>query len=169
MPICYNMGGRSTFRTGDQRRNKISEGLEKFLDCEERVFKREMLKKPQVDVVVSCKATYTSPKGRNYYCKERSYRCSELSRFLDRTVELRSRRQMRQHQINAERAKMTASLRYDILKRDNFRCQICGSTAEDGVKLHIDYIIPVAKGGQTAESNLITLCDRCNMGKRDKM
>lgn len=60
---------------------------------------------------------------------------------------------------------MTDKLRYKIMKRDNFRCVICGASQKDGVKLHVDHIIPVSKGGKTIESNLRTLCDRCNLGK----
>lgn len=71
--------------------------------------------------------------------------------------------------VKRERALLTDSLRYDILRRDGFRCQICGATAKDGVKLHIDHIIPVSKGGKTEPQNLRTLCDRCNFGKRDKI
>jgi hypothetical protein len=149
--------------------NSFGFTLTKFLKYEERVFKSKILRKPQVDVFIYCKATYTSPKGRNHYCKEKKYNYSELKRFFDHTLELKAQHQTRQYQIKMERAKMTDSLRYDILKRDNFRCQICGSTAQDGVKLHVDHIIPVSKGGQTIESNLRTLCDRCNMGKSDKM
>ncbi|MBO7310160.1 MAG: HNH endonuclease, partial [Clostridia bacterium] len=149
--------------------NSFGFTLTKFLKYEERVFKSKTLRKPQDDVVIYCKATYTSPQGRNHYWKEQSYHYGELKRFFDHTVKLKAQRQTRQYQIKVERAKMTDSLRYDILKRDNFRCQICGSSAQDGVKLHVDHIIPVAKGGQTIASNLRTLCDRCNMGKSDKM
>ena len=67
-----------------------------------------------------------------------------------------------------QRKLMTNSLRYDILKRDGFRCAICGRTAADGVKLHVDHIIPVAKGGKTEPGNLRTLCSECNEGKKDK-
>ena len=63
---------------------------------------------------------------------------------------------------------MTASLRYNVMKRDGFRCVICGRTADDGVKLHIDHIKPIAKGGKTEIENLRTLCDICNHGKQDK-
>lgn len=63
---------------------------------------------------------------------------------------------------------MSDSLRYDILHRDGFKCQICGRTQADGVKLHIDHVIPIAKGGKTVKENLRTLCDQCNLGKRDK-
>jgi len=68
-----------------------------------------------------------------------------------------------------ERNKMTAGLRYDILKRDKFRCQICGRSAEDGVKLHVDHIIPISKGGLTEWNNLRTLCQDCNLGKSNKI
>ena len=71
--------------------------------------------------------------------------------------------------IKKERALLTESLRYDILRRDGFRCQICGATAKDGVKLHVDHIIPVSKGGKTEPQNLRTLCDRCNLGKSNKI
>ena len=70
--------------------------------------------------------------------------------------------------VETERSKLTPGLRYDILKRDNFRCQICGATAATGAKLHVDHIIPVSKGGRTLPDNLRVLCDRCNLGKSDK-
>ena len=147
----------------------IGLSYKKFLSYEERLFNREILQKPQMDVTIYCKATYTSPQGRNHYWKERSFSYSELESIFNRTMQLKSEKQTRQYQISVERSKMTDSLRYDILKRDGFRCQICGSTAQDGVKLHVDHIIPVSKGGKTIPSNLRTLCDRCNLGKSDKM
>lgn len=58
-------------------------------------------------------------------------------------------------------------LRFEILKRDNFKCCACGSSpAKDpAVELHIDHIIPWSKGGETTEDNLQTLCSICNFGK----
>ena len=60
-------------------------------------------------------------------------------------------------------------LRYQVLKRDNFKCCACGaSPAKDpSVELHIDHIIPWSKGGETTLDNLQTLCSRCNLGKGD--
>ena len=55
-----------------------------------------------------------------------------------------------------------------VMKRDGFRCVICGRSAKDGVTLHVDHIIPVSKGVKTEMSNLRTLCSDCNLGKRDK-
>ena len=70
--------------------------------------------------------------------------------------------------VSEQRRLMTPSLRYDIMKRDGFRCVICGRGAEDGVKLHVDHIKPVSKGGKTTPSNLRTLCQDCNIGKSAK-
>lgn len=71
--------------------------------------------------------------------------------------------------IAQQRRLMSDSLRYDVMRRDGFRCQLCGATAQNGIILHVDHIIPVSKGGKTEMSNLRTLCERCNLGKSDKI
>ena len=60
-------------------------------------------------------------------------------------------------------------LRYQVLKRDNFKCCACGaSPAKDpSVELHVDHVIPCSKGGETTIDNLQTLCSKCNIGKSD--
>lgn len=63
--------------------------------------------------------------------------------------------------------KMPARLRYKILERDNYTCQRCGDRAPN-VKLHVDHLIALSRGGMTEERNLMTLCQKCNMGKGDK-
>lgn len=59
--------------------------------------------------------------------------------------------------------------RFIVMQRDGFRCKICGaSPANDhNVILHIDHIIPCAKGGDANLDNLQTLCSKCNLGKSD--
>jgi len=66
-----------------------------------------------------------------------------------------------------ERSKLTAGLRYIILKKDGFRCVRCGRSAVDDnhVKLEVDHKLPVSKWGLTVEDNLETLCRECNRGK----
>ena len=88
----------------------------------------------------------------------------DVIRAFSKIKELQSYEQQKQR----ERSKMSESLRYDILKRDGFRCTICGASSRDGVKLHVDHIIPISKGGRSEEANLRTLCSRCNLGKKDK-
>ena len=54
-------------------------------------------------------------------------------------------------------------------ERDNYTCQICGKYMPDEVGLHIDHIVPVAKGGKTVPSNLQVLCSKCNSSKGAKL
>lgn len=47
------------------------------------------------------------------------------------------------------------------------RCHLCG-TDESGSALHIDHVVPLARGGAPREiSNLQLLCSDCNLGKSD--
>lgn len=55
--------------------------------------------------------------------------------------------------------------RFLILKRDKYRCQMCGATAENGARLEVDHIIPKASGGKDTNDNLRVLCFDCNRGK----
>ena len=67
----------------------------------------------------------------------------------------------------AKRKSLSKSVRFEVFKRDSFKCQYCGKSAPD-VVLEVDHIIPVSKGGKTVMSNLQTLCERCNIGKSNK-
>ena len=67
----------------------------------------------------------------------------------------------------AKRKNLSKSVRFEVFKRDSFKCQYCGKSAPD-VVLEVDHIIPVSKGGDNDISNLITACFNCNRGKRDK-
>ena len=73
--------------------------------------------------------------------------------------------------MHTTKREISLSLRYKVLKRDSFKCRICGaSPAKDpSVELHIDHIIPWSKGGETTEDNLQTLCSKCNLGKSDSL
>lgn len=65
---------------------------------------------------------------------------------------------------------ISLKLRLDVLKRDNFKCVYCGKSPaiNAGVVLHIDHIVPFAKGGKSTLANLQTLCSECNLGKSDR-
>jgi hypothetical protein len=64
----------------------------------------------------------------------------------------------------AKREGITKSLRFEVFKRDSFKCQYCGAEAPN-VLLHVDHIEPVSKGGTNDITNLITACEGCNNGK----
>jgi len=55
-------------------------------------------------------------------------------------------------------------LRFEIFKRDGFRCVYCGATPVDS-PLHIDHVTPLAAGGTDDPDNLATACQNCNAGK----
>lgn len=65
-----------------------------------------------------------------------------------------------------EREPISKKLRFDVFKRDIFKCQYCGSEPPK-VVLEIDHIQPVSKGGKSNIDNLITACFDCNRGKKD--
>lgn len=56
--------------------------------------------------------------------------------------------------------------RFEIFKRDGFRCVYCGATPNTTV-LHVDHVEPKSKGGTDDHANLVTACQPCNGGKSD--
>lgn len=62
---------------------------------------------------------------------------------------------------------ITKKTRFEVFKRDSFKCQYCGRSAPE-VLLHVDHVDPVSKGGGDDILNLITACFDCNMGKKDR-
>jgi ATP adenylyltransferase len=62
---------------------------------------------------------------------------------------------------------VSGTLRYEILKRAKFRCELCGISAEEKA-LEVDHILRRNLGGTDDESNLQALCYSCNAMKRDR-
>jgi hypothetical protein len=52
-----------------------------------------------------------------------------------------------------------------LLKQTNNLCAYCG---ERPIRMNIDHVIPISKGGTGAIANLVASCYRCNMTKLDK-
>lgn len=78
---------------------------------------------------------------------------------------VRLRRPLATGTANGGRVKVSPRVRAIVLERDGFRCRRCGASPDDGARLVIDHITPLAAGGQNTRRNLQTLCDRCNAGK----
>ena len=142
--------------------------FKRYIHIEEQLFQRNKLN-PLLDSKVELSVTYVSPKGRNRYHAKEEYPLGDVIPRYDDLVKKEEQKTDAVIQRQHERSLMTDKLRYSILKRDGFRCQICGRGAEDGVKLHVDHIIPVSKGGKTVPENLRTLCEDCNLGKGDEL
>ncbi len=67
-----------------------------------------------------------------------------------------------------EKIKVQAGIRWQVFKRDKWKCVSCGRSAENNIILHIDHIIPRSKGGKNEMDNYQTLCETCNIGKSNK-
>jgi hypothetical protein len=66
--------------------------------------------------------------------------------------------------VSKRREGVSARLRFEVFKRDGFRCVYCGATPVTG-PLHADHVVPVVAGGKNTPSNIVTSCAACNLGK----
>lgn len=59
------------------------------------------------------------------------------------------------------------AVRYEVLRRNDGRCELCGRGKSDGVVLNVDHIKARIKYPELAltYSNLQVLCSACNQGK----
>jgi len=62
---------------------------------------------------------------------------------------------------------ISGSMKYRVLKRAGFRCELCGIPA-DKKALEVDHIVPKNLGGEDSINNYQALCYSCNSMKRDK-
>lgn len=60
----------------------------------------------------------------------------------------------------------TEAQKEKILKRDGFKCVVCGKGKQDGVELQVDHIKPKDRGGKAEISNGQTLCASHNFKKK---
>jgi 5-methylcytosine-specific restriction endonuclease McrA len=54
--------------------------------------------------------------------------------------------------------------RHNLMKRDQYQCQYCGSNRN----LTLDHLMPRSRGGKSTWTNLATACVRCNTRKGDR-
>lgn len=64
------------------------------------------------------------------------------------------------------RRPVSGSIRYEVLKRAHFRCELCG-VSPDFRGLEVDHIEPKNTGGEDSINNYQALCYTCNSQKRD--
>lgn len=62
---------------------------------------------------------------------------------------------------------LPGTVRYQVLARAGFRCELCGAPADERA-LHVDHIIPRKHGGKDLVDNLQALCWLCNGNKGDR-
>jgi hypothetical protein len=62
------------------------------------------------------------------------------------------------------RRTVSAKRRFEVLRRDGFKCVYCGVKASES-ELHVDHVMPVIDGGSDEMTNLVAACIDCNLGK----
>ena len=141
-----------------------NDGLKKYNRIEKRVLRTLIHKKDEFMITLKIEAYYRSNGGNVYERRKGDRSFNDLLNIYNEWQNGNKFSETKKQ----ERKIMNDDIRYSVLKRDNYSCQICGVTSKDGAKLHVDHIIPVSKGGKTVMSNLQTLCEQCNIGKSNK-
>lgn len=143
-----------------------------------------------------CGSTAKKPKGWQKYCSIKCSRHAEIKRSKKHNKnninylrmncaycgqEFYSRKNTQKYcskecldKIGLDKArewnkKNKREAEFSIFERDGFRCQYCGKTPQDKIKLVIDHIYPISKGGDENHLNLITACSLCNSMKGAKV
>ena len=114
-----------------------------------------------------CTFQYISAGGNSSMSYDVTFEPDVIEQFLSYLNEKITNRRTAKYQ----RSLMTKQLREHIKERDNYSCCYCGNSIykEPNLLLEIDHIVPVSKGGLTEESNLQTLCWKCNRAKSNKL
>lgn len=60
---------------------------------------------------------------------------------------------------------LTADDWAEILREHDHRCRYCGRK----IKLTVDHVIPLSKGGDHSKKNVVPACQSCNSKKRDRL
>jgi HNH endonuclease len=140
-----------------------------FVRIEQKLFAKRMLSAPVCVAQVQCIVRYTSPKGQNSYSRALDWNFDGLRSEFAEMKQIQEARSTATFLRQQERNRMSASLRYRVLARDNSCCTRCGATPKThGVTLHVDHVVPVSLGGKTEMGNLQTLCAPCNIGKSNR-
>jgi 5-methylcytosine-specific restriction endonuclease McrA len=67
--------------------------------------------------------------------------------------------------VQRNRNKGLAFSKKNILRRDNYTCQYCGTSNHC---LTVDHVVPKSRGGKTNWTNIVVACKTCNLKKGDR-
>ncbi len=141
--------------------NKIGFSETKFNNIEKQLIDSSIISDKVYNIAAHVIVNYVNKNYDIIYKKDRYVEYNELVSIYEEW------KNSKKYKVTTEKERklMNYSLREEVLKRDGYKCVVCGKTEQDGVRLEIDHIIPVSKGGQSTISNLQTLCSSCNAKK----
>ena len=145
---------------------KISK--KRYTAIENRLYQSRIYSNFFKDVKVTVTMRYSSPKGQVVLYKNAEFNLNDLKAAYRSVSRKKLSKDVYDKIVKVERGLISDELRFDVFRRDNYRCKICGSSSDQGVQLHVDHVVPISKGGKSDFDNLQTLCERCNIGKSNK-
>lgn len=63
-----------------------------------------------------------------------------------------------------QKKRISTFIRRNVIERDGYHCVYCDEDLTNG-EIHLDHVIPEAKGGPTTIDNLQVTCRKCNIAK----
>jgi 5-methylcytosine-specific restriction endonuclease McrA len=160
--ILRRFGGwrRAQWLAGVGRYGRTKFSAEELMEILERVW-RELGRAPGDAKLRELGGTSMHPYRRRWGSVRAA--CERLAAFHAGKI---SREEMLRRKTGQVRRPLKVAVRWRVLMRDGFRCVACGKSGhEEGVKLEVDHIRPVARGGSDAMRNLRALCLECNRGR----
>lgn len=117
------------------------------------------------DVVDWASSTYLMRTGNTFRDPDRGVRSLFQRGFLQK-ISKGIYKYVPEHAKNNRQEDFTPAQKTKILKRDGYRCVICGLGTANGAELHVDHIKPKDKGGLATIENGQTLCSQHNFLKK---
>ena len=148
-------------KKNDKKNNHIQKDL--IIEFFKKNPDRDIKHPEVVDWVVS---TYTKRTGNVFRDPDRAIRQLAQSGFLIKIAKGIYKYDPAKA-YKRELEDFTAVQKEAILKRDGYKCVICGRGKKDGVELHIDHIKPKDFGGEATIENGQTLCAQHNFIKKN--
>lgn len=104
-------------------------------------------------------------KAMSYIARDRAVVLEEYDRSVHADVQMPAVVRLC-NSVKRTRQKVKFS-RVNVLARDKFRCQYCGTKLPAG-ELTYDHVIPRSQGGKTEWHNIVSSCVPCNAAKANR-
>ena len=121
--------------------------------------------------VLTSNRKLTTKEGDNFYLDIDSLTQTDIKELIslceERIKKFEEKRQgLHWSHRSSKRKPVSGSIRYKVLQRAKFRCELCG--ASDKYRgLEVDHIVPKSLQGKDDISNYQALCFKCNAEKRN--
>jgi predicted restriction endonuclease len=118
------------------------------------------------DVVDWVNSTYLKRTGKIFRDPDRGIRSLYQKGFLQKIAKGIYKYNPKYAQ-NKRQEDFTSAQKNEILKRDGYKCVICGAGRKNGAELHVDHIKPKDMGGLAMVENGQVLCSQHNFVKKN--